>query len=266
MIKFTPFLACALLARVTFAIPAPLTSLARAAGDTCPANVVSCQNGSAGVDSCCVETPGGQLVQTQFWDFNPSTGPSDSWTVHGLWPDHCDGTFDEGCDPSRNYPSITDVLTENGKEDLLQFMNEFWVDINGKNEQFWSHEWNTHGTCMSTIAPSCMPEGSKTGLDAAFYFQKAVDTFKSLGTYDFLSSAGIEPDKTKTHTLAELTSAVKEAHGFIPAFDCKKGSLNAVYYYFNLQGTVMDGTLVPIDAPKGGSCPKTGIKYLPKAN
>ncbi|KAG8995808.1 ribonuclease T2-like [Tulasnella sp. 427] len=93
----------------------------------------------------------------------------------------------------------------------------------------------------------------------------AVDAFKSLGTYEFLSSAGIEPDESKTYSLDELTSAIQSTHGFVPAFDCKKGSLNAIYYYFNLKGTVMDGTLVPIDAPKGGSCPSNGIKYPPKS-
>jgi ribonuclease T2 len=29
--------------------------------------------------------PGGQILQTQFWDTNPPTGPDDSWTLHGLW-------------------------------------------------------------------------------------------------------------------------------------------------------------------------------------
>lgn len=265
MIDFTHLLVGALLAKASFAFPTPFANFARAAGDTCPASVVSCQNVS-GVNSCCVETPGGQLLQTQFWDFDPSTGPADSWTVHGLWPDNCDGTFEQDCDPSRNYPDIRSVLSENGKDDLLQFMDEFWVDINGKNEQFWSHEWNKHGTCMSTIAPDCLPEGSKTGLDAASYFQLAADAFKSLPTYEFLASAGIEPDETKTHTLEDLTSAIKEAHGFVPALDCKKGALNAISYYFNLQGTVTNGSLVAFDAPKAGSCPKNGIKYLPKTN
>jgi hypothetical protein len=35
--------------------------------------------------SCCFITPGGQLLQTQFWDTSPPVGPIDSWTLHGLW-------------------------------------------------------------------------------------------------------------------------------------------------------------------------------------
>lgn len=26
-----------------------------------------------------------QMLQTQFWDTNPATGPQDHWTIHGLW-------------------------------------------------------------------------------------------------------------------------------------------------------------------------------------
>ncbi len=45
---------------------------------------LSCHNSTA-VDTCCFNYPGGQLLQTQFWDTDPATGPSDSWTLHGLW-------------------------------------------------------------------------------------------------------------------------------------------------------------------------------------
>lgn len=45
------------------------------------------------VDSCCVETFGGLVLLTQFWDVYTgyeSEGqllPSKNWTIHGLWPD-----------------------------------------------------------------------------------------------------------------------------------------------------------------------------------
>ena len=45
---------------------------------------VSCQNTSAITNTCCTEVYG-QIQQVQFWDYNPATGPSDSWTIHGLW-------------------------------------------------------------------------------------------------------------------------------------------------------------------------------------
>jgi len=53
---------------------------------TCPVDSpVSCHNSTSFGDSCCFIYPGGQLLQTQFWDTTPSVGPADSWTLHGLW-------------------------------------------------------------------------------------------------------------------------------------------------------------------------------------
>lgn len=46
---------------------------------------LSCHNTTVAPDSCCFIYPGGQLLQTQFWDTSPSVGPADSWTLHGLW-------------------------------------------------------------------------------------------------------------------------------------------------------------------------------------
>lgn len=46
---------------------------------------LSCHNTAPVQDTCCFNYPGGQLLQTQFWDTNPPTGPVDSWTIHGLW-------------------------------------------------------------------------------------------------------------------------------------------------------------------------------------
>ncbi|QRW12786.1 ribonuclease T2 family [Ceratobasidium sp. AG-Ba] len=214
----------------------------------------SCQNTTAQSNLCCFEAPGGQLLQTQFWDFNPSTGPSDSWTIHGLWPDHCDGTYDSNCDPSRAYTDIasasTDIYSVNPWNLTLL---TYWVDINGDDESFWEHEWGKHGTCMSTLKPACI-SSSVRGQDAIYYFTRVVNLFKTLTTYEFLGAAGIYPSSTATYTLSQLTSAVKAKWGFTPAFDCTSGSINAVSYYYNLKGSIIDGTLVPINAPKVGTC------------
>jgi ribonuclease T2 len=52
---------------------------------TCSNPQLSCHNTTAVADLCCFNAPGGQLLQTQFWDTDPATGPDDSWTIHGLW-------------------------------------------------------------------------------------------------------------------------------------------------------------------------------------
>ena len=53
---------------------------------SCPSDSpLSCHNSTVAPDSCCFIYPGGQLLQTQFWDADPAVGPADSWTLHGLW-------------------------------------------------------------------------------------------------------------------------------------------------------------------------------------
>jgi len=54
-------------------------------------NVLSCSPESLTTNSCCVESPGGLLIQAQLYNWNPGLGPADSWTIHGLWPDFCNG-------------------------------------------------------------------------------------------------------------------------------------------------------------------------------
>jgi hypothetical protein len=61
-------------------------------------------------------------------------------------------------------------------------MDEYWVDMNGDNEDFWSHEWNKHGTCINTIEPSCYSD-YKAQEEVGDYFQKTVELFKTLDTY-----------------------------------------------------------------------------------
>ncbi|CAE6440348.1 unnamed protein product [Rhizoctonia solani] len=237
--------------------------------------LASCTNTTAQSNLCCFEYPGGQLLQTQFWDFNPSTGPSDSWTIHGLWVVLYDAKYlskpPVTAVMERTIRAVTQrghtptsqrrqILTNGGASDVLNYMKTYWRDINGDDESFWEHEWSKHGTCMSTLKPACI-SSSVRGQDAIYYFTRVVSLFKTLTTYEFLGAAGIYPSSTATHTLAQINAAVKAKWGYTPAFDCTSGSLNAVSYYYHLKGSIIDGTLVPIDAPKAGTCGSTGLKY-----
>ncbi|KAG7099665.1 hypothetical protein E1B28_001490 [Marasmius oreades] len=242
----------------------PLVSPRQDIASECSASSgsLSCHNTSSVTNLCCFESPGGLLLQTQFWDTDPSTGPDDSWTIHGLWPDNCDGTFEQSCDPSRAYTNIASLLTGQGASDTLAFMQQFWIDINGLNEQFWEHEWAKHGTCMSTLIPHCLPSGSPSGAEAVAYFQTVVKLFKSLPTYKWLADQGITPSSTATFSLSQITNALTTASGgFKPALQCEGSNLNAISWYFNLRGSVIDGEFVPISSPISSTCPSTGLHY-----
>jgi len=238
------------------------TSISSGCGTDGPA---SCTANPPPSNLCCYESPGGLLVLTQFWDTNPSTGPSKSWTIHGLWPDQCDNTFSENCDPSRDYTDISGLLTAQGASDTLNFMDTYWVNNNGNNEEFWEHGWATHGTCYSTLIPSCLPSDSPTGAEAVAFFQTVVKLFKQYNIYSALETAGITPSSGGSLDLSVLQGALKSAFGVTPAFYCSSATLNEVYIYFNLKGSVIDGEFTPIEAPTAGNCPSSKISYPPKS-
>jgi ribonuclease T2 len=184
--------------------------------------------------------------------------------VHGLWPDHCDGTYDQFCDVSRQYTNITAILQSFGKTDLLAYMNTYWKDYQGNDESFWEHEWGKHGTCISTLNTNCYTT-YQPQQEVVDFFQTTVDLFKGLDSYAFLAAAGIIPSTTLTYTRAQIYSALSAAYGFEPAIECSSGALDEIYYYYNVLGSIQTGEFVktfPDD--NSTSCPATGIKYLPK--
>jgi ribonuclease T2 len=143
-------------------------------------------------------------------------------------------------------------------------MKDYWVDIHGRNEQFWEHEWSTHGTCYSTLQPSCLPPNSPEGAEAVLFFQRVVSLFQTLPTYDWLASQGITPNREQTYALSDIVNALQTASGHIPEITCSGKYLNQISWYFNLQGSLVDGQFLPIDAPIDSKCPSSGIKYVPK--
>jgi Ribonuclease T2 family len=76
------------------------------------------------------------------------------------------------------YSNISDIISASQNADLLSFMNSYWLPNSGSPESFWEHEWNKHGTCINTLAPSCYGDGYQPGDEVVDFFNKAVDTFK----------------------------------------------------------------------------------------
>ncbi|KAI9854416.1 MAG: ribonuclease T2-like [Vezdaea acicularis] len=241
----------------------PAYHSARAQSPTCPAGgPLSCSSSAAG--TCCYNAPGGLLLQTQFWDASPSTGPNNSWTIHGLWPDNCDGTYQANCDASRAYTNISDIIRAAGQDALLNDMNIYWKDYKGNDASFWEHEWGKHGTCINTLDPSCYTDYQPQE-EVVDFFMKTVSLFKGLDSYQALAAAGITPSNSQTYTSADIQAALTQVTGHPVTLGCRSGALNEVWYYYNVQGNVQSGSYVPTD-PDGSksTCPATGVKYLPK--
>ncbi|KAF5348095.1 hypothetical protein D9757_013743 [Collybiopsis confluens] len=129
----------------------------------------------------------------------------------------------------------------------------FWKNDpdDGTDEEFWSHKWDTHGTCYSTLRPTCLPSGSPSGTD-------------TLPTYTWLANQGITPSSSTTHTLTSLENALAAEAGVKPMLTCSGNDLNQIAWYFNLKGSLIDGVFAPIDSPEASSCPPSGILYPPK--
>jgi ribonuclease T2 len=246
-------------------------NLSKRDSETCTDPQTSCQGSST--NTCCFNTPGGLFQQVQFWDTDPATGPEDSWTIHGLWPNNCDGTYSENCDSSRAYKDITQLLTNAGETDTLDYMQTYWISNDESNEAFWEHEWATHGTCISTLDPACYTDYN-TGDEAVDFFKTVVSLFQTLDTYtvsnaifiyvfrcsyvhkirrdstanprrQILSNAGIVPSDDTTYNLSDMNAALEASFGAPVVLLCESGAVYEIYYGFNVQGSLQSGEFIP---------------------
>jgi len=159
-------------------------------------------------------------------------------------------------------------------------MNVYWKDYQGNDESFWEHEWDKHGTCISTLNPSCY-NGYTGQEEVVDYFEIAVSLFNGLDSYavrrdlstrfsvadilQALANAGIVPSTTVTYTFAQIQDALTAAHGFPVTISCSGGQLDEIWYHYNVLGSVQTGEFVPT-SPDGSksNCAATGISYVPK--
>ncbi|CAN6602711.1 ribonuclease T2-like [Trichomonascus vanleenenianus] len=235
--------------------------------DTCPVDTpISCSINS-GKDSCCYEATNGIILSTQFWDYNPATGPDDLFTLHGLWCDRCIGGYNQFCNKAWEITNVEEVLTSTNRSDLLTEMGEVWKNLGGNDVELWLHEFNKHGTCMYTLNPSCYGEGASKYQYASDFYDAAVTLFRELPTYEWLKEAGIEPSTDKRWTVKQFQDVLSAKFGKSVGILCDRhNAINQIFYYYNLKGSVASGDFVPREALSGSSNCKDGFKYLPKGS
>ena len=233
----------------------------------------SFSDNNTSIDHCSVPSPGGLTLFTQFWSTytgTPSYLPSRQWTIHGTWPDNCNGSYEQYCDASRNVTGETFVsyLLNYGRTDLLQQFNKLWINQGGPNSDLWAHEYAKHATCTSTFDPRCYANFT-TGIDAVDYAETTIEAFSRFPTFDILERAGITPSNTTTYTLAQLQAAARNYTGVDIYWGCNRNAtgnrtiLAEAWYFAHVYGPVQYGHLAMLNAStySNSSCLPTGIVY-----
>lgn len=67
---------------------------------------------------------------------------NNTWHIHGLWPQ-----YDKTCYPTYCKPVTFDI---NKLDPIIKNLNIYWYSNNDKNELFWKHEYEKHGSCIFT--------------------------------------------------------------------------------------------------------------------
>ncbi|KAK4169128.1 ribonuclease T2 [Cladorrhinum sp. PSN259] len=239
---------------------------------SCPLDgPMSCHNSTpvAG-DSCCFVYPGGRMLLTQFWDQQVlAGGAEEDWTLHGLWPDLCDGTYDQFCHMTPQYRNITEVLEHYGHHGLVRFMSRYWLADRGPHPHLWEHEFNKHATCINTLAPACYGSDHLPGMEVVDYFTRAAAMFRTLDTYHALEEFGIVPHPRKHYPLADVQKALEEYSGGKVVLRCggRGDVLHEAWYHYFVRGSLQTGEFIPAkymgkNGDAGNCAP--WIKYLPK--
>ncbi|ORX47950.1 ribonuclease T2 [Hesseltinella vesiculosa] len=216
----------------------------------------SAQANATNVDSCCVEKGAGIFLLSQFWDQH--AGYDNQWTIHGLWSDYCNGSYPTNCDPSRQFTNITEVLVAKRAFRLMQEMNNVWPNSAGTGhvDDFWSHEWGKHGTCMSSFEPKCYSNNAYDGM--IDYFNTTVKLHKKYDIYKALRRHGVVPGHS--YSTSRVQEIIKREFGMFPDLRCNTaGEIVETWMYFFVKGPVQQQILVPTGNNNATNCNATLI-------
>ncbi|KAK5099491.1 Ribonuclease T2 precursor (RNase T2) [Exophiala xenobiotica] len=160
----------------------------------------------------------------------------------------------------------------------MEFMTKHWLSLDSRNANLWSHEWNKHGTCISTLEPQCynkdksMPHSPQEPADGDVldYFTHAALLYSTLPTFDFFARHGIVPSYEDTYELDHLRQAIRDSqHGHEATIRCRNhNELSEIWYSFNVRADLRHALDLWWDGNKQWNswvpADPQGIRYLPK--
>ncbi|KAG0331082.1 low-affinity phosphate transporter [Podila horticola] len=217
------------------------------------------------MDPCCVPKQG-LIVHSQQW--HRDMGPNDKFTMHGLWPNNCDGSHGRNsmhCDPNREYNNVEDILSNypDARVGFLDDMHKYWPSYqpNVRNpdfNRFWSHEWGTHGTCVSTLGPSCMDED----MAVYKYFDKGLELREEYDIHAALAAHNITPGETR-YSVDDMINAIEQELKVGAAVSCKHGRDPLEFHlFFEVQNKDQYKPVKrPASTSKAENCP-SGMVYF----
>ncbi|KAM3364550.1 hypothetical protein ACQJBY_014728 [Aegilops geniculata] len=186
----------------------------------------------------------------------PDTGkPATDFGIHGLWPNYAK------CKTRGELDGALEMVTKRKKKcwpencnseplklweikDLVTELDANWPTLackGGKSIEFWTHEWEKHGTCSN--------------LDQHGYFATALGFKARHNLTGILAGAGILPSDSETYFLSSIRDAIKEGTGFTANLECNRGvagetQLFQVYQCIDRAGE----NLIDCPLPMQGNC------------
>jgi len=126
----------------------------------------------------------------------------------------------------------------------------YWPSKFDDYDNFWTHEWGKHGTCMSTLDPQCFSGNSqfRKGQEVNDYFRTALRLRQEFEPYRAMKKAGIVAslDRSRGFTVKDVVAAIQKEYGVDVQVKCQANMIYEIVMYFAPQGR--DG-YVPIDVP-----------------
>ena len=145
-----------------------------------------------------------------------SVVPRNCMSIHGLWPSLKSGQFLKDC--------TSGVKVNDDGSTLFQNMKTYWPSFSKSNKDFWEHEYNKHGHCMTE---------EKGWNSYKQYFSYVIDyhikNYKNLMTRAF-------PGKTGDITVSydDMVKNVRKIiSGAIINMKCTSGYISEFYFYLN---------------------------------